>query len=81
MSVIAQMPGGLSTGPANVQTGKIRDFPVVLYNSAYWRGLLDWLRSTMLANRKISSQDLDIMQLVDSPEVAARIIVDTVSRG
>ena len=44
-----------------IQTGKIRDFPLVLFGSKYWRGLLDWLAGSVEAEGKISSQDLDLI--------------------
>ena len=67
-------PGGFGTldelfeSLTLIQTGKIRRFPVVLYNADYWRGLLDWLRATMLAAGNISAPDLDLMRLADSPQ-------------
>jgi uncharacterized protein (TIGR00730 family) len=67
-------PGGFGTldelfeSLTLIQTGKISNFPVILYGSDYWAGLLDWLRNTMLAGGKISPADLDLMVLVDSPE-------------
>ncbi len=48
--------------------GKIRRFPVVLYNSGYWRGLLAWLQDSMLAAGNISAPDIDLMRLADSPQ-------------
>ena len=67
-------PGGFGTldelfeSLTLIQTGKISNFPVILFGSAYWSGLLDWLRGTMLANGKISEADLDLMFVTDSPE-------------
>ena len=67
-------PGGFGTldelfeALTLIQTGKIRRFPVVLYNADYWRGLLDWLRNTMLANGNISAPDMDLIRLADSPQ-------------
>jgi uncharacterized protein (TIGR00730 family) len=58
-----------------IQTGKIRNFPVVLYNTAYWRGLVDWLRETMLAEGKVSPGDLQLFLMADSPEEARDIIL------
>lgn len=58
-----------------IQTGKVRDFPVVLFGSEYWSGLLDWLRGTMLAEGKILDTDLDLMLVTDSPEEAVRHVV------
>jgi uncharacterized protein (TIGR00730 family) len=51
-----------------IQTGKIRHFPVVLVGSAYWAGLLAWLKDTMAAQQKIHPADLDLFQVTDEPE-------------
>jgi uncharacterized protein (TIGR00730 family) len=73
-------PGGFGTmdelfeALTLIQTGKVRDFPVILFGSAYWQGLLDWLRGTMLAERKISAADLDLVVVTDSPEETVRVI-------
>jgi len=58
-----------------IQTGKVQDFPVILYDSDYWRGLLDWLKGKMLAEGKISAADLDLLILADTPEQTREIIV------
>ena len=57
-----------------IQTTKIRRFPVVLYSSAYWQGLIDWLRAEMLTHGCIAAEDLDLFQLVDTPAAAAAAI-------
>ena len=50
----------------------MKRFPVVLYGSEYWSGLLDWMRNRLLAEGMISEDDLALMQVVDSPaEVCA----------
>ena len=73
-------PGGFGTldelteALTLIQTGKIRDFPVVLYDSAYWKGFLDWIRGTLLADGKISPNDLDLMEMADTPDEVVRII-------
>jgi uncharacterized protein (TIGR00730 family) len=59
-----------------IQTGKVRDFPVVLYGSAYWRGLLDWLADTMRGEGKIHAEDLGLLFVTDSPDAAVRHIVE-----
>jgi uncharacterized protein (TIGR00730 family) len=75
------MPGGFGTmdelfeALTLIQTGKIRNFPVILYNSAYWTGLVDWLRQTMLADGKISAGDLDLLIVTDSAEEVRDAIV------
>lgn len=62
-----------------IQTEKVRNFPVVLFGSEYWAGLVDWIRGRMLAEGKISPEDLDLMVITDSPEEAVRVILDSMS--
>ncbi len=75
-------PGGFGTldelfeALTLIQTGKIRNFPVILFGSAYWSGMLDWIRSALAAEGKISAEDLDLLYLTDSPEEVVRIIVE-----
>ena len=75
-------PGGFGTmdelfeALTLIQTGKVRDFPVVLFGTKYWGGLVSWIRERMLAERKVSPQDLDLLVLTDSPEEAVSVIVD-----
>ncbi len=61
-----------------IQTGKVQDFPVILFGSAYWRGLIDWLRDTMLAGGKIAQPDLNLLVLCDSPAEVRDMIVRSV---
>lgn len=74
-------PGGFGTmdelfeALTLIQTNKVRDFPVVLFGSEYWRGLLHWIRETMEPGGKIAAADLDLIFLTDEPaEVAAHIV-------
>ncbi len=73
-------PGGLGTldelfeALTLVQTRKVTMFPVVLLGTAYWSGLVDWIRDTMLAGGKISPEDLDLMRVTDSVEDAVDVI-------
>jgi uncharacterized protein (TIGR00730 family) len=73
-------PGGFGTldelmeALTLIQTGKIRNFPVVLFGVSYWQGLLDWLHQTVLIDGKISAEDLNLLHLTDSPEEARDII-------
>ncbi|MEO8407132.1 MAG: TIGR00730 family Rossman fold protein [Oxalobacteraceae bacterium] len=66
-------PGGFGTldelteAMTLIQTGKSRRIPVILVGTLFWRGLLQWLRGTMLANGVISGKDLDLIQLIDEP--------------
>ncbi len=63
-----------------IQTGKVRDFPVVLMGADYWAPLLDFVRSRLLAERTIAAQDLDLLHVTDSPEEAARWVADAAGR-
>ena len=74
------LPGGFGTmdelfeALTLVQTHKVNQFPVVLVGTAYWAGLLDWLRSTMLADGYLSPRDLDLVHVTDSVDEALEII-------
>jgi uncharacterized protein (TIGR00730 family) len=57
-----------------IQTERIPKFPVVLFGSNYWKGMLDWLKNTVLKNGNISREDLDIFTVVDSPKEVVAII-------
>ncbi|MEP7075955.1 MAG: TIGR00730 family Rossman fold protein [Acidobacteriota bacterium] len=76
-------PGGFGTmdelfeALTLIQTRKIRNFPVVLFGSQYWRGLLAWLTSTMLNEKMINSEDLSLIHLTDSPHEAVKFILET----
>jgi len=75
------LPGGFGTmdelfeALTLIQTGKVRDFPIVLFGTAYWGGLLDWLRGTMAAEGKVSKADVDLIAVTDSPTEARDIIL------
>jgi uncharacterized protein (TIGR00730 family) len=74
------MPGGLSTLDeltevlTLIQTHKIRPFPVILFSSAYWKALLDWLQSQTLAKGYISPEDLDLLRVCDTPKEVVEIV-------
>jgi uncharacterized protein (TIGR00730 family) len=74
-------PGGFGTmdemfeALTLVQTGKITNFPVILFNTSYWQGLKEWLRGTMLPGGKIAEEDLDLMILTDSPQEVCDIVL------
>jgi uncharacterized protein (TIGR00730 family) len=57
-----------------IQTGKIRDFPVILFGREYWRGMTDWLRERVAGEGKIATVDLDLFHVTDSPQDAVAII-------
>ena len=68
------MPGGLGTMDeltevlTLMQTQKIKPFPVILYDSKFWEGFLNWLRDTVLARRFIAEEDLTLLRIFDSPD-------------
>lgn len=76
------VPGGFGTldemfeALTLIQTKKINKRPVVLVGSEYWKGLMDWLRQTMLQDGKISEPDLDLFKIVDSEDEAIEYIED-----
>ncbi len=80
-------PGGFGTmdelfeALTLIQTKKIRNFPVGLFGSQYWCGLLQWITSTMLNEKYISSEDLGLIYLTDSPRDAVDFIVKTCYAG
>jgi hypothetical protein len=80
------MPGGFGTldeifeTATLIQTGKIKDFPVVLVGSEYWRPLVDFMRDTLAAERTISAEDLNVVQVVDDPQDAVGLIRDAAIR-
>ena len=79
-------PGGFGTldelfeALTLVQTGKILHFPVVLFGSDYWSGLVGWLRERVLAESKVSPQDLQIFRCCDDAEEAMAHVTDVLSR-
>jgi uncharacterized protein (TIGR00730 family) len=74
------LPGGFGTmdelfeALTLIQTKRIKSFPVILMCSEYWKGLLDWIRETMLRDNKISPADLDLLQVIDDPEEVVKHI-------
>ncbi|MET0997734.1 MAG: TIGR00730 family Rossman fold protein [Marmoricola sp.] len=74
------LPGGLGTfdelfeALTLVQTQKVTSFPVVLVGTAYWSGLLEWLRGTVLAAGNISESDFDMLSITDDVDEAVAIM-------
>jgi uncharacterized protein (TIGR00730 family) len=58
-----------------IQTGKIYQFPVILFGRHYWAGLIRWIQSRVLGEGKISPGDLDLMILTDDPQEAAHAVI------
>jgi len=81
-------PGGFGTmdelfeALTLIQTGKVsRIFPVVLFGSEYWAGLVDWLRRTMLGSAHIKDADVGRLVITDDPAEATRVMVRAYNAG
>jgi uncharacterized protein (TIGR00730 family) len=76
-------PGGFGTldelfeALTLIQTRKIRNFPVVLFGSAYWAGLLGWIRDFAMTQGKVTEQDLKLLHVTDSPAEVVQIVVNS----
>ncbi|MBU1701071.1 MAG: TIGR00730 family Rossman fold protein [Candidatus Eisenbacteria bacterium] len=79
-------PGGMGTldelmnAVTLAQTGKIEQFPIVLFGRDHWAGLIAWLRDSVLQTGFISPVDMDLFQMADDPEEAVSMIVDACRR-
>ena len=68
------MPGGVGTldelfeAFTLIQTSKVAKFPIILVGTSYWSGLVDWLKNTLLIEKNISPEDIDLIEIVDSAE-------------
>ena len=78
-------PGGFGTldelfeALTLIQTKKIRNFPVVLFGSDYWAGMLSWIRDFAMKEGKVTEKDLKLLHLTDSPAEVVKIIVESQS--
>jgi hypothetical protein len=74
------LPGGLGSLDelfevlTLIQTKRIKPFPLILMGKRYWQGLIDWLKETVLAESKISQEDLKLFTLTDDPEEVCKVI-------
>ena len=72
-SAYVVLPGGfgtldeLSECLTLVQTGKSRRIPIILVGRAFWQGLVDWIRDTLVAEHMIGPKDIELMQVIDEP--------------
>lgn len=74
------MPGGFGTldelfeAVTLIQTKRVKPLPVILFGSEYWGGLIEWIKATLLEDKMISVDDLDILKVTDDPEEILRIV-------
>ncbi|MFZ3047560.1 MAG: TIGR00730 family Rossman fold protein [Desulfatirhabdiaceae bacterium] len=74
------MPGGFGTldelfeAITLIQTHRIKPFPVILIGTDYWTGLIKWIKTQLLANQRISAEDMDIFQIIDEPEAVVKAV-------
>ena len=87
-SAYVVMPGGFGTldelmeALTLVQTGKTRRIPIILVGKAFWSGMLDWFRTTLIDDKVISPDDMDLIQLIDDPaDVVSAIFKHYETRG
>jgi uncharacterized protein (TIGR00730 family) len=75
-------PGGFGTldelfeSLTLIQTGKVEHFPVVIFGTDYWAGLIDWIKKRLVAEGKVAEADLELFTLTDDVEVACQTIVE-----
>jgi uncharacterized protein (TIGR00730 family) len=80
-------PGGFGTldelfeALVLIQTGKVSHCPVVLVGSAYWNGMLDWLRAELLGTGTVAPSDLELLHVTDDPEVAVELVQTASAAG
>ena len=80
-------PGGFGTmdelfeALTLIQTKKVSNFPVILYDSNYWKGLIDWIRDTMLTTGKVHPEDVNLLLLSDDPQEICKIVIEAYERG
>ena len=74
------MPGGFGTldelmeALTLIQTSKTSRIPIILVCSDFWRGLIDWFRETLVREKMIAAEDMDLIQLIDEPKAVAEAI-------
>jgi uncharacterized protein (TIGR00730 family) len=74
------MPGGFGTldelfeAVTLIQTHRIRPFPLILVGSDYWTGLVEWIKERLLADKRISPEDLEILQIMDEPDEIVKAV-------
>jgi uncharacterized protein (TIGR00730 family) len=86
-SAVVVMPGGFGTLDEMfevltlVQTKKIKPIPIILFNSSYWDGLLQWIRTTMMGTGMLTDKELSILKVIDDPDDVVKEIRKRVKRS
>jgi hypothetical protein len=81
-SAYVVMPGGFGTldelteAMTLIQTGKIRRIPVILMGSAFWAGLVEWIKTTLVDEKVINPEDVDLFKVIDDPQGVVDAIFD-----
>jgi len=81
-SAYVVLPGGFGTVDelseclTLVQTGKSRRIPIILVGSAFWNGLLEWMRTSLVGEGMIAPEDLALMQVIEEPEAIVEAIFE-----
>jgi uncharacterized protein (TIGR00730 family) len=76
------LPGGFGTldelfeALTLVQTGKVTRFPVILFGSEYWSGLISWIRDTLVPSGKVAAADVELLAVTDDVDEAVKLILD-----
>ncbi len=79
-SAYVVMPGGFGTldelmeALTLVQTGKTRRMPIILVGSKFWGGMVEWFRNSLLEEKMIAAEDLDLIKVIDEPEKVVEAI-------
>ena len=74
------LPGGFGTldelfeAVTLIQTHRIKPFPLILVGSDYWAGLIDWIKTKLLSEKRISTEDIEILQVMDEPEEIVKAV-------
>lgn len=85
-SAFVAFPGGFGTldemfeAATLRQTEKIRWFPIVLFGSSYWNGLVEWLRDPVQSEGKVSAEDVSLIEVTDDPERVLELVRDVEHR-
>ena len=82
------MPGGFGTldelleALTLIQTGKARKIPIILVHEPFWRGMVDWFKATLVSEKMIDPEDINLIQIIDKPEdIVEAIFKHYESRG